>query len=93
MMLNGFSFFCKRKMVTVFSAPRYDPDKNNSGAVMTLSKNLKAGFIILAPVDMETKGKEYFRHTFNRASGETCYTSKDTLLSTDMAEFEKFLGN
>lgn len=27
MMLNGYGFFCRRKLVTIFSAPRYYPEK------------------------------------------------------------------
>uniref|UniRef100_A0A915AHR6 Serine/threonine-protein phosphatase n=1 Tax=Parascaris univalens TaxID=6257 RepID=A0A915AHR6_PARUN len=76
MMMNGFGFFCKRKLVTVFSAPRYDPDKNNKGAVMTVSKNLKVGFLLLAPVNEATAGKECFQRIYTRTSVETGYTPK-----------------
>ncbi|EFO13220.1 hypothetical protein LOAG_15310 [Loa loa] len=56
MMLNGFGFFCKRKMVTVFSAARYDLEKNNKGAVMIVDKNMKVGFLILHPVTTYASG-------------------------------------
>uniref|UniRef100_A0A914YWP2 Serine/threonine specific protein phosphatases domain-containing protein n=1 Tax=Panagrolaimus superbus TaxID=310955 RepID=A0A914YWP2_9BILA len=36
MMLNGDGFYCKRKLLTIFSAPRYYPEKNNKGAVLRI---------------------------------------------------------
>jgi protein phosphatase len=27
LMMNGYGFFCRRKLVTIFSAPRYNPEK------------------------------------------------------------------
>ncbi|VDN56826.1 unnamed protein product [Dracunculus medinensis] len=57
-MTNGFGFFCKRKLVTIFSAPKYDVEKNNKGAIMKVSKHLKIGFILLHHVKPPKKGRK-----------------------------------
>jgi diadenosine tetraphosphatase ApaH/serine/threonine PP2A family protein phosphatase len=49
-MPNGYGFFANRKLVTVFSAPRYQPELNNSGAILNIDKNKRMGFVILNPV-------------------------------------------
>lgn len=50
---DGYEFFCKRSLVTLFSAPNYCGEFDNCGAMMTLDETLMCKFIILKPV----KGK------------------------------------
>ncbi|KHN81052.1 Serine/threonine-protein phosphatase PP1 isozyme 1 [Toxocara canis] len=50
--------------------------QNNKGAVMTVSRNLKVGFLLLAPVNEATSGKECFQRVYTRTSAETGYTPK-----------------
>ncbi|KAH7724878.1 Ser/Thr protein phosphatase family protein [Aphelenchoides avenae] len=77
MMLNGYGFYCNRRLVTVFSAPRYYVDKNNKGAVMTIGRNLKIGFLVLAPVTGDIEGKDRFEEGFTRTADDSSYTNRN----------------
>ncbi|ODQ77960.1 hypothetical protein BABINDRAFT_23488, partial [Babjeviella inositovora NRRL Y-12698] len=46
---DGYEFFAKRKLVTVFSAPNYCGEFNNWGAVMNVDKGLLCSFELLKP--------------------------------------------
>ncbi|XP_076366125.1 uncharacterized protein LOC143255015 [Tachypleus tridentatus] len=46
---DGYQFFQKRQLVTVFSAPNYCGEFDNAGAVMTVSEDLTCWFTILPP--------------------------------------------
>lgn len=46
---DGYEFFNKRKLVTVFSAPNYCGDFNNYGAIMSVDKTLCCSFELLKP--------------------------------------------
>eukprot|EP00080_Pristionchus_pacificus_P012001 PDM72021.1 Calcineurin-like phosphoesterase [Pristionchus pacificus] len=51
MMMNGFNFFHDKKLVTVFTAASYYPDRPNHGAVMHINKDGRIGFKIIAPLE------------------------------------------
>lgn len=44
---KGYEFFARRKMVTVFSAPNYMGEFDNSGAVLSVNEDLLCSFQIL----------------------------------------------
>ena len=46
---DGYQFFGKRKLVTVFSAPNYMGQFDNSGAIMVVNEDLMCSFKILKP--------------------------------------------
>ena len=48
---DGYEFFSKRQLVTVFSAPNYCGEFDNSGAMMTVDESLMCSFQILKPND------------------------------------------
>jgi serine/threonine-protein phosphatase PP1 catalytic subunit len=48
---DGYEFFSKRQLVTVFSAPNYCGEFDNSGAMMTVDDSLMCSFQILKPSD------------------------------------------
>ena len=48
---DGYEFFGNRKLVTVFSAPNYCGEFDNSGAMMTVDENLVCSFQILKPMN------------------------------------------
>jgi len=56
-MPNGYGFFANRKLITIFSAPRYQPELNNRGAILNIDKNMRISFSILSPVE-STQGTE-----------------------------------
>lgn len=46
---DGYQFFQKRKLVTLFSAPNYCGEFDNAGAVLTVNADLMCSFSILKP--------------------------------------------
>lgn len=48
---EGYEFFAKRQLVTVFSAPNYCGEFDNSAALMTVDDSLMCSFQILKPSD------------------------------------------
>ncbi len=53
-MEDGYEFFAKRRLVTVFSAPNYCGEFDNAGAMMSVDETLMCSFQILKP--SEKKG-------------------------------------
>jgi len=41
---DGYEFFAKRQLVTLFSAPNYCGEFDNAGALMTVDENLMCSF-------------------------------------------------
>ena len=54
---DGYEFFAKRQVVTLFSAPNYCGEFDNSGAMMTVDETLMCSFQILKPSDKANEGK------------------------------------
>jgi serine/threonine-protein phosphatase PP1 catalytic subunit len=52
---DGYEFFAKRQLVTIFSAPNYCGEFDNAGGVMSVDENLMCSFQILRP-STQTKG-------------------------------------
>jgi len=48
---DGYEFFAKRQLVTIFSAPNYCNEFNNAGAMMSVDETLMCSFQILRPQD------------------------------------------
>jgi len=46
---DGYEFFAKRQLVTVFSAPNYCGEFDNAGAMMAVDETLMCSFQILRP--------------------------------------------
>jgi len=55
-MEDGYEFFAKRQLVTVFSAPNYCGEFDNAGAWLNVSEDLMCSFNILKPVAKEKLG-------------------------------------
>ncbi len=47
---EGYEFFAKRQLITIFSAPNYCGEFDNSGAMMKIDENLICSFQILKPM-------------------------------------------
>ena len=48
---DGYEFFGRRQLETLFSAPNYCGEFDNSGAMMTVDDSLMCSFQILKPTD------------------------------------------
>ena len=47
---DGYEFFSKRQLVTIFSAPNYCGEFDNAGAMMSVDETLMCSFQVGAPV-------------------------------------------
>ena len=52
---DGYEFFAKRQLVTIFSAPNYCGEFDNAGAVMSVDDTLMCSFQILKPAEKTKK--------------------------------------
>lgn len=48
---DGYEFFARRQLVTIFSAPNYCGEFDNAGAMMTVDESLMCSFQILKPAE------------------------------------------
>jgi len=48
---EGYDFFANRQLVTIFSAPNYCGEFDNSGGLMSVDENLTCSFQILKPMN------------------------------------------
>eukprot|EP00127_Corallochytrium_limacisporum_P005715 Clim_evm94s210 gene=Clim_evmTU94s210 len=52
---DGYEFFARRQLVTLFSAPNYCGEFDNAGAMMSIDESLMCSFQILKPATRKTK--------------------------------------
>ena len=55
MVEDGYEFFAKRRLVTIFSAPNYGGEFDNVGALLSVDESLVCSFEILKPIDNAQK--------------------------------------
>jgi membrane-bound inhibitor of C-type lysozyme len=55
---DGYEFFAKRQLVTLFSAPNYCGEFDNAGAMMSVDDTLMCSFQILKPADKKAPGAQ-----------------------------------
>lgn len=51
MVEDGYEFFARRKLVTIFSAPNYGGEFDNVGALLSVDDSLVCSFEILKPIE------------------------------------------
>lgn len=54
---DGYEFFAKRQLVTVFSAPNYCGEFDNAGSMMSVDETLMCSFQILKPARQKAGSK------------------------------------
>jgi len=59
---DGYEFFAKRQLVTIFSAPNYCGEFDNAGAMMSVDDTLMCSFQILKPAEKKQKFVSYGNH-------------------------------
>merc|ERR1712205_164625 len=52
---DGYEFFAKRQLITLFSAPNYCGEFYNAGAMMTVDETLMCSFQILKPAEKKQR--------------------------------------
>jgi len=50
---DGYEFFSRRQLVTIFSAPNYCGEFDNAGAIMSVDEKLMCSFRVLKPAQRE----------------------------------------
>lgn len=68
---DGYEFFAKRRLVTIFSAPNYGGEFDNAGALLSVDESLVCSFEIVKPLDSKAstsgskmKLKKVYLHLF-----------------------------
>uniref|UniRef100_A0A166I3P7 Serine/threonine-protein phosphatase n=1 Tax=Daucus carota subsp. sativus TaxID=79200 RepID=A0A166I3P7_DAUCS len=54
---DGYEFFCRRRLVTIFSAPNYGGEFDNAGALLSVNESLMCSFEILKPLEQPKNSK------------------------------------
>jgi len=68
---DGYEFFARRKLVTVFSAPNYCGEFDNDAAIMSIDESLCCRFQCFKPVSRTDRRIESFKKpVFNVAENE-----------------------
>ncbi|KCV72801.1 protein phosphatase 1, catalytic subunit [Fonticula alba] len=52
---DGYEFFARRQLVTLFSAPNYCGEFDNAGAMMSIDESLLCSFQILKPAEKKQR--------------------------------------
>lgn len=52
---DGYEFFSRRQLVTLFSAPNYCGEFDNAGALMSVDENLMCSFRVLKPAQLTNR--------------------------------------
>ena len=71
---DGYEFLFDMRLVTLFSAPNYCGDYDNSGAIMMINEDLVCGFHIFRPLERNMRLAEYKKEIL--IAKEACETDK-----------------
>jgi serine/threonine-protein phosphatase PP1 catalytic subunit len=75
---DGYEFFARRQLVTVFSAPNYCGEFDNAGAMMIVDESLMCSFQILKPQDKKKAEKESSKSkSKSKSSSSSAKTEKE----------------
>ncbi|RKO92049.1 serine/threonine-protein phosphatase PP1-gamma catalytic subunit [Blyttiomyces helicus] len=78
---DGYAFFAKRQLVTLFSAPNYTGEFDNAGAMMSVDETLLCSFQILKPAE---KKKKYAYGGSNSGRSQTPPPKKKEAIAKSM---------
>lgn len=56
---DGYEFFARRRLVTIFSAPNYCGEFDNAGAMMAVDESLMCSFQILKPAEKRSQRQDF----------------------------------
>ena len=65
-MEDGYEFFAKQKLVTIFCAANYCNEFDNDGAMLSINKNLCCSFFKLTPAEKAMKSKAKANQWFKK---------------------------
>ena len=61
---DGYEFFARRQLVTLFSAPNYCGEFDNAGGMMAVDDSLMCSFQILKPAEKTKRFVRFIRAHF-----------------------------
>ncbi|CAD5231483.1 unnamed protein product [Bursaphelenchus xylophilus] len=76
-MFNGYALFANRKLITIFSAPKYCLEKNSKAVVLVLNSKNKISFVFVAPVESKTAGEKIFKRDYKALEYEQVEATND----------------
>ncbi|KAI8613716.1 Metallo-dependent phosphatase-like protein [Chytriomyces sp. MP71] len=76
---DGYEFFAKRQLVTVFSAPNYCGEFDNAAAIMTVTEHLTCSFQILKPPAKKKRVKSRAGTLAKDSASRTASAQSDVL--------------
>ena len=65
---DGYEFFSKRQLVTLFSAPNYCGEFDNAGAMMSVDESLLCSFQVCAPTSLPSSKLPHVVHPMDCAA-------------------------
>jgi len=69
---DGYEFFAKRQLVTLFSAPNYCGEFDNAGAMMSVDETLMCSFQILKPAEKKIEDRNKWAGAFFNSPSKSC---------------------
>jgi serine/threonine-protein phosphatase PP1 catalytic subunit len=84
---DGYEFFAKRHLVTIFSAPNYCGEFDNAGAIMSIDQDLMCSFQILKPADKKfsaASNSQYDNSPANAFGGKSTTTNNNNNNNNNM---------
>ena len=64
-MEDGYEFFAKRRLVTIFSAPNYGGEFDNAGALLSVDSTLVCAFEIIKSREIPSGSKVLKKVSFS----------------------------
>ncbi|XGW03320.1 hypothetical protein V3C99_014929 [Haemonchus contortus] len=86
---DGYEFFADRRLVTIFSAPKYCGEFDNNAAVMIVSKNLECSFEVLKAMDNPPRVRARLKHSNALPINKMKRRRKKVLRGSMSAEMDK----
>ncbi|KAK4801238.1 hypothetical protein SAY86_021725 [Trapa natans] len=94
---DGYEFFADRQLVTIFSAPNYCGEFDNTGALMGVDETLMCSFQILKPIDKQSMSNSSVPTTGKPLSLPTMANFGSTVVTAKSGRFsaglKSFLGS
>jgi len=73
---DGYEFFAKRQLITIFSAPNYCGEFDNAGAMMCVDENLVCTFRIQKPISTKRSSQLSMLNFYKPSSSSTRVSCK-----------------
>ena len=77
-MMTGFGFFAGRKLVTIFTAPRYQSEQQNLGGIILVDEDGHIGITVMRPPSPDEGEKE------QKSFSASCFTGKEAEGAVEM---------